>query len=261
MFFSTLHDRAVIALSGKDMVSFLQGLITQDATQLSAGEMLYALLLSPQGKFLHDFFLIPQEERILLDVNKEHVTDLVARLNIYKLRSKVNIEQTNIEVMACWGEGSDILQAAYRDLRHPELGVRMYGAVKIANGEEGDYEAHRITLGIPDGAKDLHIDKSLPLEFGLDKLNAISFSKGCYVGQEVTARSKFRGQVRKALYRVLSKQPLPPLGTAITLNGEMIGELRSTHGTVGLALLRIESLANLITPLMAGDVALTLINA
>ena len=121
----------------------------------------------------------------------------------------------------------------------------------------GDYETHRIALGVPDGAKDMHADKSLLLQFGLDKLNGVSFSKGCYVGQEVTARSKFRGQVRKALYCVSADSALPPLGTGVTSAGHDIGELRSVSGTIGLALLKSDELEKITAPLLAGDIEIT----
>ena len=273
MWYSPLHDRSVIALSGEDVIAFLQGLITQDANKLAQGEMLYACLLSQQGKFLHDFFLIPQSERILLDVNKERAADLMARLAMYKLRSKVMVEATDIKVTAMWSENTSSPRwrgeleggdSMIVDPRINILGHRLYQSPPFippqAGKEEwvvGDYEAHRIALGVPDGAKDMHADKSLLLQFGLDKLNGVSFSKGCYVGQEVTARSKFRGQVRKALYCVSADSALPPLGTGVTSAGHDIGELRSVSGTIGLALLKSDELEKITAPLLANDVPLT----
>lgn len=265
MFFDILHDRKIIALSGADVSSFLQGLVTNDVTALAQGGIMYAALLSPQGKFLHDFFLISDAERILLDVNKDRAADLIARFNIYKLRAQVKIEATDIEVKALFG--SDNLPYL-RDPRLSALGYRIYSFDNSSdnsyqksseNYQRADYEAHRIALGVPDGAKDMHIDKSLPLELGLDKFAAISFSKGCYVGQEVTARSKFRGKLRKALYRVAADCPLPEIGSIITAGTEEIGELRSVSGKTALAVLNSEKLENLTTPLTIGNIAIEIV--
>lgn len=238
-----LHDRSVVSIAGDDRIAFLQGLITNDATLLEHSHALYAALLSPQGKFLHDFFLIPQAERILLDVNAGRAADLLARFNLYKLRAKVNIQPLpSYKVLAVWDAAAPA--EAIPDPRLAALGVRIYGENLAAPGEAGDYEAHRIALGIPDGAKDMHIDKTLLLEFHFESLHGVSFSKGCYVGQEVTARSKFRGQVRKQLYSVAADTPLPAPGTIITAGAEEVGELRSVSGTRGLAVMKADILRN-----------------
>jgi folate-binding protein YgfZ len=260
MFYAALDDRAVIALSGEDTIPFLQGLITNDAALLQNNQPLYSALLSPQGKFLHDFFLLPQPERILLDVSRTREADLLSRLKIYRLRSKVTIEQQpQIKVVALWGSNIQSDNHIMPDPRLPAMGYRAYGdapTLSAISGKEADYEHHRIALGIPDGAKDMHIDKSLLLEFGFENLHGVNFSKGCYVGQEVTARSKFRGQVRKQLYQVWSSDmPLPACGTPITADGMVIGELRSTSANIGLALLRSEEVEKAAV-LMVGDTTL-----
>lgn len=255
MLYSHLSDRTVIALSGEDRIPFLQGLITNDANLLTQDVALYAAMLSPQGKFLHDFFLIPNGEEILLDINKHRAADLIARLNIYKLRSKISIQPIECKVSACWdAPAPPPLEDIIADPRLSALGWRIYGDAKLPEASLADYETHRITLGIPDGATDMHIDKSFLLEFAFENLHGVSFSKGCYVGQEVTARSKFRGQVRKQIYCVSSEKILPTLGATITSNGMPIGELRSTSGHHGIALLKIEELEKITAPLMAGDV-------
>mgnify|MGYP000420293001 CR=1 FL=1 len=257
--YAHLNDRAVLLLSGDDRVTFLQGLITNDTEKLAQGEALYAALLSPQGKFLHDFFLVPEGNHILIDIHHNRAADLMARLNIYKLRSKIMIApQPDMHVTAAWeipapAQGEHVIA----DPRHPTLGWRIYGkAAAPTHDPHGDYEAHRIALGIPDGVKDMTVDKSLLLEFGFDALHGLSFSKGCYVGQEVTARSKFRGQVRKQLYRVESDAALPASGTSITTGSTVVGELRSTSGKQGLALLKTEEVEKAELPLMAGDTPL-----
>lgn len=259
MLYATLEDRAVIRLSGGDRITFLQGLITNDATKLAQGSPLYAALLSPQGKFLHDFFLIPQAEHILLDVNNDRAADLLARLSLYRLRSKITMETTALKVTALWDSpAAPPHPIIIADPRLPALGWRIYGEPDIAGATPGDYEAHRIRLGVPDGAKDMHIDKSLLLEGDFETLHGVSFAKGCYVGQEVTARSKFRGQLRKRLYAVEATKALPDTGSVIHCNGVEIGELRSVSGHYGLALLRNDLMEGNAEPLMAGDVALTL---
>lgn len=263
MLYATLSDRTVIRLSGEDRIAFLQGLITNDANLLTQGEVLYAALLSPQGKFLHDFFLIPYAEQILLDINKTRAADLIGRFNVYKLRSKVQIEMTDMKVTALWDNPISQQPPAalsYPDPRLPALGWRVYGEVDISGATQGDYEFHRVTLGVPDGATDMHIEKSFLLEFDFERLRGVNFSKGCYVGQEVTARSKFRGQVRRQLTRISAEKILPPLGTSVTSDGVIIGELRSTSGSVGLALLNIEALEKAASPLMAGDIPITVLH-
>jgi len=255
MFSQELHDRRVIAIGGDDRIAFLQGLITNDAAALSEGAALYAAMLSPQGKFLHDFFLIPQGGQILLDVNKDRADDLLARLKLYKLRSKVTLAvQENMKAAAFWGDG-DAPVGAIADPRFTPMGGRFYGEA-IPAATSGDYEAHRISLGVPDGAKDMHIDKSLLLEFGFEALHGVSFSKGCYVGQEVTARSKFRGAVRKRLYVVRGNAALPAMGSPVISGTVNLGELRSVSGTVGLALLRSEELEKMEAPLTSEGVSL-----
>ncbi|MDX2074749.1 MAG: folate-binding protein [Alphaproteobacteria bacterium] len=248
-----LRNRSIIAITGEDRVAFLQGLITNEATLLAEGTPIYAALLSPQGKFLHDFLLVPHARQILLDVYSERAADLLARLNTYKLRAKVALELLpEMQVVAYWDVPAPAAEIVIADPRLGALGGRVYGNDLPHAGD--DYEAHRIRLGIPEGAIDLHIDKTLPLEFGLDALHGLSFSKGCYVGQEVTARSKFRGQVRKQLYRVSASKPLPPLGTKVTTGILEIGELRSTSGHHGIAMLRTEEVEKTIEPLIAGNV-------
>jgi len=229
-----LTDRAVISLSGDDAREFLQGLISNDVRKLEDGQMIYAALLSPQGKFLHDFFVLLRGGVFYLDVDASRAADLLQRLNIYKLRSKVSINLENkLRVAASWGGGGNGIS----DPRLPQLGYRIIGEV-LAEGAD-DYERHRLELGIPDGAKDMLFDKSLLLEFGFEDLHGVDFNKGCYVGQEVTARSKHRGQVRKFIYQVHANAALPPAGTPIFLGDAESGQMRSSRGNIGLAILRV----------------------
>jgi folate-binding protein YgfZ len=240
MYFTLLPKRAMLAVSGGDAETFLQGLVSNDLRKLSSGAV-YAAMLSPQGKFLHDFFLIRRGDAILMDCDSLRVNDLLSRLTLYKLRAAVNIEKLPDAVTAAWGKKTE---QGYADPRLPAMGYRIIGAAKTDGWQEktfDDYEAHRLALGIPDGAQDMLIDKSFLLELGFESLHGVDFNKGCYVGQEVTARSKFRGQVRKHIYQVRADGELPPLGTPIVQDGAEVGQLRSHAGNIGLAIIRIEA--------------------
>lgn len=251
MFYAILPKRAVISLSGEDSIEFLQGLISNDARLLADGNSIYAALLSPQGKFLHDFFLIPWQGKIFIDVQADRAGDLLARLKMYRLRSKVEIALgESLCVVAVWGGDLQITEnenhKIYADPRCQQLGFRAVGAKNSISDfckqhgceekDEGAYEYFRLSLGVPDTG-DMIIDRSLLLECGFEQLHGVDFSKGCYVGQEVTARSKFRGQVRKAFYRVSSADALTESGTKIMLGEKIAGEMRSSFGNIGMAMI------------------------
>lgn len=274
MFYSILLKRALISISGADADAFLQGLISNDIHKLKSGAAMYAALLSPQGKFLHDFFLARRGDAILIDIDRERRADLLQRLAMYKLRSKVDIAALpeSEGVIAAWGE--EIAGMEFPDPRLRELGYRLIGgtaqAEKACKGKgwrevaPDDYERMRLTLGVPDGARDMVIDRSFLMEFGFEDLHGVDFSKGCYVGQEVTARSKHRAQLRKFLYQVKSGgAELPPPGTKVTAGESEAGELRSHAGDIGLAILRIEEVekaAGAGVPLAAGGVTIASAN-
>jgi folate-binding protein YgfZ len=241
-----LTDRGVLAISGDDSREFLQGLITNDIRKASAEHALFAALLSPQGRFLHDFFIIEREGKLLLETQKDRIGDLIKRLKMYRLRSKVEFtEVPQLQVAAVWGEESDKWQVAsgsimYADPRLPELGSRiLLPEVPTFVGTPGDYDRHRISLGVPEGAKDLIVDRSILLEYGYDELHAIDFAKGCYVGQEVTARSKHRATLRKFIHKVHSFTPLPPVDSKILWAEREVGIMRSSTSDIGLALLQV----------------------
>lgn len=251
MFYTQLPQRALLALSGEDSVSFLQGLVTANVARLAPGDMAYAALLSPQGKFLHDFFLLRRPDDILVDVARERLGDLQARLALYKLRAKVLIQAPEADqgVVVAWGGGP--VPGMVADPRLEALGYRGIGDVAALmaqcaaqGGRQVDataYDAYRIALAVPDGAIDLTPDKSLIMEWGFQHLGAIDFSKGCYIGQEVTARMRYRAQIRKSLYRVTAPDAEAPVGTPIMQTGAAVGEWRSHAAGIGIALLRIEA--------------------
>ena len=270
--YATLHTRRLIHVTGEEALSFLQGLLTCDVRPAFDGKAVYGALLTPQGKFLHELFLMPWEGGIVLDCDGARYEDLLARLKMYRLRSKVEftVLADNEGVCALWGEALPvgIDGVALPDPRDEKLGWRivgntghiMHSLAPIPHVDEVDYQHHRIALGIPDGVHDLIPDKSLLMEFGMDELGGIDFAKGCYVGQEVTARSKHRAQLRKGIYIVQGEGPLPAPGTAVTLDGQEVGQLRSVSGQSGLALLATDLAGKLQSgekKLMAGDVFLS----
>ena len=254
MYYAHLPARGLISLSGDDVIPFLQGLITNDARKLGQGQALYAALLSPQGKYLHDFFLVPQVDHIILDGEKHRLTDLKARLALYKLRSKVVIEilPESEGVVVCWNGQWPVASGQKNimiDPRNASLGFRIVGNVEhnlaccAAQGfervNEDAYDLHRINHGAPDGSRDMTPDKSFMLEFNMDALHAVDFSKGCYVGQEVTARTKYRAQLRKILCIV---ENVPDAKAPLILDGAEAGELLSRAGNTALAMVRTEAL-------------------
>lgn len=275
MHYNILPHRTVLRLTGEDTLSFLQGLVTNDVSHLKDGEACYAAMLSPQGKFLHDFFIIYWQAAVWIDGNATRTDDLKKRLMLYRLRSKVDITtEQDMAIAAAWGEGalpSSPELSVFADPRHAALGYRVMGrraaleayftAHNIATSDIDAYESTRIALGIPEGAKDMVFDKSLLMEFGFEALHGVDFKKGCYVGQEVTARSKYRAQLKKSLYQVSAVSgTLPPAGTEIRAGEVVVGEMCSSAGSKGLALLRMAELQQAMdagSKLIAGDVAIT----
>ena len=234
-----LPHRGIIKISGVDRVPFLQGLITNDIHKLDNMPVIYACLLSPQGRFLFDFFIYNQDDYFLLECEGDRVSELIKKLSIYKLRSQVTLEDVSSAYCVIVG---DSIPELPQDPRLPELGVRgIVPAGQCTSGDVTPYTARRITLGVPEGGVDLIVDKSIPLENGLDELNAIDWQKGCYVGQELTSRTKYTGIVRKRLFPVDIEGPRPAFGEAIDDGGDKVGEMRSSFNNKGLALIRLEA--------------------
>jgi len=244
--------RAIIELSGEERVSFLQGILTQDMQLLRAHRGLFAAMLSPQGKILHDFFLIQHHDNILLDVDAAQKDTLLKRLTMYKLRAKVALRDASQQWQVAYrtrAEHAAIGHVAAKknlllltDPRAAELGERLYienAAITPKNTVPmDDYHHHRIRLGIPDSARD--ITEDVAMDAGYDLLNAISFTKGCYVGQEVTARMHYKNIARKGFYVVESDVNLPAPATPVNIAGNAVGTLRGSIGGCGLALLKFE---------------------
>jgi len=236
-----LEDRAIIALSGPDARTFLQGLVTSDVDALSPSKPIYAALLTPQGKILFDFIVADNgAETLLVDCWAPARDALVKRLSLYRLRAKVEIKpRDDLTVFAAW-DGEALPGIAFDDPRLQDLGKR-----SIASPEDGasGYLAHRLSLGVPEGG-DFGSDKIFALDAGLDELHGVAFDKGCYVGQELTARMKHRGTARKRMFLVEStdKSPLTA-GADLRANGHSIGEVVSVYDSRGFALVRLDRLA------------------
>ena len=255
-----LDDRAVLAISGPQARDFLQGLVTNDvAGGLAPGTGLYTALLSPQGKILFDFLVTEGDGALLLDVARDQRDALLKKLSMYRLRSKVGIEardQLGVYVNLTGHPDNRALSYADRavtfaDPRHPSLGLRSMGAIaEMPANLSGPraYHDHRLELGVPE-AGDFGFEKIFALDSGLAELNGVSFTKGCYVGQELTSRIKHRATSRKRILTVTAQSPLPAEG-AVTKGGVDIGELISAHGHTAFVLVRLDRLQE-----TSGDVA------
>jgi folate-binding protein YgfZ len=272
--FSLLPHRSVIAVSGPDRVEFLQGLISNDTTKVSPGRAVWAALLTPQGRFLNDMFVIDGgNDTLLLETERERAPSLAKKLTLYKLRSKVTVEDRSdaYEVAAAFGDNSSKALGldgaiSFVDPRLEGLGVRviapaghaasLLAARDFAVRPLADYDALRLSLGVPDGSRDLAVEKALLLESGFDELNGVDWKKGCYMGQELTARTKYRALIRKRLFPVRLEGLPPEPGAPVQLDDQEVGELRSVSGDRALALLRVDA-ARAGRPLTAGNARLT----
>jgi folate-binding protein YgfZ len=235
------HDRSVLRVSGPDARDFLQGLVTNDVERLATGAV-YAALLSPQGKYLFDFLLVPDGPDILVDVKADRAAALAQRLAMYRLRANVAISATDLAVVV--GTGTPPAGAII-DPRDPALGWRAYGdagALLDAHPalDPAEIEATRVALGVPETGVELVPDDSYILEMGFERLHGVDFRKGCYVGQEVTARMKHKTELRKGLVKVRVEGPAPPAGAEIRAGGKVAGTLHSVAGGEGLAYLRFD---------------------
>lgn len=261
-----LEERGVLRIVGADARPFLQGLISNDVTKVTPAHTIYAALLTAQGRFLHDFFIAQQGDALLLELARARRDDLRKRLTLYRLRSKVTIEPDDgLAVAVLWPEaalaplglpaepGAAAARAGgivHVDPRLAALGARALvprdrldeALAGFARAQPADYDRLRRSLGVPEAGDDLVVEKSILLENGLDELNGVDWQKGCYVGQELTARTKYRALIKKRLLPVLIDGPLPAPGTAVMLGDREAGEMRGGGGGIGLALLRLELL-------------------
>lgn len=267
---AALPDRSVVAIGGADRVKFLQGLTTNDIRRLAPDRALYAGFLTGQGKLLYDAFAIADGERILIDIAANLVGDFIKRLNAFKLRAAVEITETALAVAVAWGPGvaarlgldategnsGDGTMAkpdhAFVDPRIADLGVRLIYPADVdiearlaplgfTAAAAADYTAHRLPLGIGDSSE-IGGEVCYPLEANFEMLHGVDFKKGCYVGQELTARMKLRGTQRKRILPVSGVAALPAAGTSVMCDGIELGPLIAASGRHGLALLRLDRL-------------------
>jgi folate-binding protein YgfZ len=264
--FVLLDDRGILAVSGPDRRPFLQGLVSNDVDKVDPTAARYAAFLTAQGKYLHDFMMVEAGESIWLDAEAARLGDLKRRLSMYRLRARVSLdERSDLAVAAIFGAGEAAILGlpsepgaarpfgtgvVFIDPRLASLGARAILPRENARAALADagiaetsfdiYDRLRLSLGIPDGSRDLVLEKSILLESGFDELNGVDWQKGCYIGQELTARTRYRGLVKRRLTPVRIEGPAPPPGAAVTADGREIGEMRSSRDGLGLALLRIE---------------------
>ena len=260
-YYIKLQNRDFLTLTGPDRYKFLQGLVTNDIHKLSEEKCLYSALLTPKGRFLHDFFIYQVGESVYLEVDCSRLEDLNELLKRYKLRSKVDINLEKADVICLFGdllynlaEGMRVPEKDFKgfvDPRLKDLGVRIifstldpekFGATEVTFQE---YDKFRLSLGIPEAGRDMIIENAIPLESGLDELNAIDWQKGCYLGQELNARTKHQGMVRKRLLPVEIEGDPVEILAPITWNGVKVGSMRSSSLNKGIARLSLEAVTQL----------------
>lgn len=230
-------DRRIVTIEGADALAFLQGVVTNDVLPLAKGPgIVWTALLSPQGKYLADFFVVqPAEGTLLLDLPEPLAEATLRRLSMYRLRADVRFSDSALQV----GRGIGAMPAgALPDPRHPALGWRNY-APDAADQPDVDWTALRVEHLIPESGSELIPDDSYILEAGFERLHGVDFRKGCYVGQEVTARMKHKTELRKGLARVTVNGDAPA-GTQILRDGREVGVLFTRTAGQAIAYLRFD---------------------
>jgi len=273
-----LPNRGVIAVTGADAGKLLQGIITADMDSITSDRTsLHTGLLTPQGKILFDFFIVPHADGYLIETGKSQIPDLMKRLLMYKLRAAVDITDASADytVAAVWGPNSDAIAnrvdcVAFVDPRLRELGARLLmtmatdAVLKDLGADaasEPSYDARRVALGVPEAGKDFALGDTFPHEALYDQLGGVSFTKGCFVDQEVVSRMQHRGTARKRVVPVNANSQLPDTGTEVRGGSSLIGTLGTVAGNRALALLRLDRAAEAIRKgevLKAGDTAIEL---
>lgn len=241
-----LTDRAAISVTGPDAVTFLQNILTNDVTTLKTGHMIFAALLSPQGKILFDMLISPCANGFQLDIRHDQTQSLIGRLNLYKLHANITIQDqsTSHGIIAVWNDSPPESEDGffYSDPRCSALGWRAILPFEVQehggtqeHGSSHDqrnliaYHAHRVALGIPEGGLDFSFGSIFPHEANMHQLNGLSFDKGCYIGQEIVARMQYRGTLRKHIVPISCMGTIPPIGSAITAENRSIGFIGSVY--------------------------------
>ncbi len=274
-----LPDRGVVKVAGDGAQNFLHGLVSADILHLAPGLARFCALLTPQGKIIADFIVVEAPAAdgggFFLDLPRTLGATLVEKLNLYKLRAKVGIEDLSqtLGVLAVWdGTGTTKYGLCYADPRLPTLGLRVmlpphlaadaaadFGATFVA---AGDYEAHRIALGVPRGGIDFSYGDAFPHEADMDQLGGVDFAKGCYIGQEVVSRIEHRGIARTRAVPVRFDGAAPQAGVAVKAGEREVGTMGSAAAGRGLALLRLDRVAEAMAqgePLSGGGVPIRLV--
>ncbi|WGS22295.1 MULTISPECIES: folate-binding protein [unclassified Bradyrhizobium] len=273
-----LPDRGVVKVSGEDARNFLNGLITTDIAELRPGQARFGALLTPQGKIIVDFLITEAPTGhgggFLIDAPRALAKALADKLGFYKLRAKVVVENLtdNLGALAAWdGEPATMPDLAFADPRNAALGWRILIPEELKQKladlvgadlvDSSAYEAHRIATGVPRGGLDFMYGDAFPHETNMDRLHGVDFDKGCYVGQEVVSRMQHRGTARTRTVKIILDGPSPEAGTTILAGDKQVGTMGSTAGERGLALVRIDRVADALDagqPLTAGGLSLRL---
>jgi folate-binding protein YgfZ len=285
--FIPLENRGLLAIKGPERVEFLQGLVSNDVEKVSTDKAVYAALLNPQGKYLYDFFIFEMGNYLILDCERDRLEGLKKRLSLYKLRANVTLEDQsdNLNVSVLIGDISKLKQQLPMDLgsvivfkdgfickdpRIADIGWRCilptcdpkqtFMKLGFSPAKFMIYDSLRLKLGLPDGNRDLISEKSILLESGFSELNGVDWKKGCFIGQELTARTKYRGLIKKRLMPVSFNGPPPVSGTQIYSGDKVAGEIRSSlvteSGGIGIALIRLDALGG-STNLLSDGVKIT----
>lgn len=273
-----LPDRGVVKVAGEPARGFLNGLLTANIATMTPEAPRYAALLTPQGKIVADFIVVQAREDdggdFFLDCPRALAPALTEKLNFYKLRAKVTIEDLSetLGVMAAWnGSGTTGQGLVYPDPRLPALGRRVMLPPHLADKaaaelgaapvDAAEYEAHRIALGVPRGGLDFIYGEAFPHEADLDQLGGVDFKKGCYVGQEVVSRVEHRGSARSRVVPVAFDDFAAEAGSAVMAGDKQVGSMGSSSGRNGLAMLRLDRVQEALAAgqiLTAGGIPLRL---
>ena len=263
------EDRAVLRVSGADRVDFLQGIVSNDVAKAGRDRGVWAAFVTPQGKYLHDFFLAADGESILLDCEKARADDLHKRLRRYTLRSDAQVSAAgdlSVALASAPPTQADGAAAWFPDPRRREAGFRLIGArnaveralasAGLAPGDPLAWDRRRLALGLPDGSRDMEIERSTLAEGNADLLGGIDWDKGCWMGQEVTARMHYRGLAKRRLTPMRVDGPMPAPGAVVERDGRPVGECRSSAGDLVMVLARTEAIDEAETGLRSGETRL-----
>ncbi len=265
-YFAKSDVAGFVVVSGDESIDFLQSILTSNVATIAIGDCRPAALLTPQGRILIDMMVYrPSYQDIYLQTDQERAGDLLARLRRYRLRRSVTLEQSkDLHLTFWWGYTGTVKPDdanIFLDPRHTDLGCRIISSDAdlpsalggARPGSHENWQARRIRQAIPEGPIDLVPERALMLEAGLDKLAAVDFKKGCYIGQEVTARTHYRGLVKRRLLPLRCEGPPPAVGSEIVWQGKVIAASKTAatcpdhaEHSLTLALLKLDDVHSII---------------